>query len=97
MAENFSADELALYEREGYLLVRNLFSSDEMQTLLDFARADQQLAAGAYERRDGSGGRSKLALWNQAGDDLYGLFARSPRIVDRMRSYKARSTTGTPR
>lgn len=84
MGAIFSTDELAQYAREGYLMVRGLFDHNEMRTLLDFARADENLAAGAYERRDGAGGHSKLALWNQAGDDLYGLFARSPRIVDRM-------------
>ena len=27
---------------------------------------------------------TKLTLWNHAGDDLYSMFSRSPRIVDRM-------------
>ena len=31
-----------------------------------------------------TGNETKLALWNHAGDDLYSMFARSPRIVDRM-------------
>ena len=31
-----------------------------------------------------TGHETKLALWNHAGDDLYSMFARSPRIVDRM-------------
>lgn len=82
--QRFTPEELQQYEREGYLLVRRLFDADEMRILLDHARADMQLAESAYERRDGSGGRSKLALWNDAGDDLYGMFSRSRRIVDRM-------------
>ncbi|MBX3415444.1 MAG: phytanoyl-CoA dioxygenase family protein [Pirellulales bacterium] len=81
---HFTAAELDLYEREGYLLVPHLFAADEMATLLDYAKNDPALAAGSYARRDAAGGESKLALWNTAGDDLYGLFGRSPRIVDRM-------------
>ncbi len=63
---------------------RRLFDDAEMTKLLDYARDDPALREGAYERLDGSGGRSKLALWNHPGEDLYSMFSRSPRIVDRM-------------
>jgi ectoine hydroxylase-related dioxygenase (phytanoyl-CoA dioxygenase family) len=55
-----------------------------MQKLLAFAKADQALLAGATGRKDATGQITKLTLWNQAGDDLYSMFSRSPRIVDRM-------------
>jgi len=35
-------------------------------------------------RKDAAGLETKIALWNYAGDDLYSMFARSPRIVNRM-------------
>lgn len=80
----FTPEELAAYERDGYFIARRLFDADEMRTLLDFARGDEALAGSAYARKDATGAATKLALWNKAGDDLYSLFARSPRIVDRM-------------
>jgi hypothetical protein len=80
----FTADELTQYERDGYLLIRGLFDAEEMGILLNFAKQDQGLLAGAYGRKDASGQETKLTLWNHAGDDLYGQFSRSPRIVDRM-------------
>jgi hypothetical protein len=83
-ATRFTSDELAAYERDGFFIARGLFDPDEMQTLLAFARGDEALAGSAYARKDAAGGSTKLALWNKAGDDLYSLFARSPRIVDRM-------------
>ena len=49
-----------------------------------YAKNDQALLAGAAGRKDATGQITKLTLWNQAGDDLYGMFSRSPRIVDRM-------------
>jgi len=84
MPDALSSDDLAAYERDGYLLARGLFHSDEMRTLLDYARDDESLKASAYDRKDASGAATRLALWNTAGDNLYGLFSRSPRIVDRM-------------
>src|SRR4051812_44126243 len=80
----FSPAELAEYEREGYLLVPNLFDAEEMKRLLDYGRADPALQQSAYARKDASGAETKLALWNHAGNDFYSMFSRSPRIVGRM-------------
>jgi ectoine hydroxylase len=80
----FDPPELARYQHDGYLLVRSLFDAQEMQILLDYARRDPALAAGAYGRKDATGMETRLALWNEAGDDLYSMFSRSPRVVDRM-------------
>jgi hypothetical protein len=84
MSLNLSAEQIAGYRRDGYILLRRLFDADEMQLLLDYARHDPALQATAYARRDSTGAETKLALWNHAGDDLYSLFARSPRIVGPM-------------
>ena len=80
----FSTGELAEYHANGYLFVRKLFDADEMRILLGYAKNDAALIAGAAGRKDATGQVTKLTLWNQAGDDLYGMFSRSPRIVDRM-------------
>jgi ectoine hydroxylase len=83
-ANCFTADELAQYQRDGYFIVRGLFERDEIEKLLRFAKEDPSFAGSLYGRKDASGNETKLALWNHAGDDLYSMFARSPRIVDRM-------------
>ncbi len=80
----FSPAELASYEADGYLFVPDLFDADEMRILLDYAKSDTALIAGAAGRKDSTGQVTKLTLWNHAGDDLYSMFSRSPRIVDRM-------------
>jgi ectoine hydroxylase len=76
--------DLVTFDRDGYLLVRQLFDAEEMSILLSYARHDPALATGAYARKDAAGNETRLALWNHAGDDLYSMFSRSPRIVDRM-------------
>jgi hypothetical protein len=82
-ANPFSPAEIEQYACDGYLIVRGLFAADEMSTLLDYARRDPALQTSAYDRLDATGARTRLALWNTAGDDLYSLFSRSPRLVDR--------------
>ena len=74
----FSPAELADYERDGYFLARGLFDRSEIQKLLEFAQNDPVFQQTLYGRKDAAGMETKLALWNQAGDDLYSMFARSP-------------------
>lgn len=79
----FTSEDLDRYQSDGYVLRRGLFTPEEMRILLDFARGDESLRASAYDRLDAAGNRTRLALWNEAGESLYGLFSRSPRLVDR--------------
>ena len=79
-----TAADLAAWQRDGYLFVRQLFAPDEMQLLLTYSRGDERLRSDAYGRRDATGQVTKLALYNHAGDDLYSVFAKSRRIVDGM-------------
>ena len=80
----FTSDELATYQRDGFFVVRQLFAKDEIDKLLRFAKEDPSFASSVYGRKDSAGHETKLALWNHAGKDLYSMFARSERVVDRM-------------
>jgi hypothetical protein len=80
----FTADELLVYERDGYVLIKRLFECDEIERLRDSAKKDRALDEQAYGRNDGEGGSVRLSLWNHPGDDLYGMFSRNARIVDRV-------------
>lgn len=84
LSTQFTAQQLAAYREDGFYIARQLFDSEEIGRLLVFAQQDPNFAATVYGRKDSTGKETKLALWNHAGDDLYGLFARSPQIVDRM-------------
>ena len=80
----FNTDQHIAYQRDGYFVARQLFAKDEIDKLLQFAKEDPSFFSGVYGRKDAAGNETKLALWNHAGDDLYSMFARSERIVDRM-------------
>jgi hypothetical protein len=83
-ATHFTPHELSDYERDGFFIVRGLYDRSEIDKLLRFAAEDPSFAGSVYGRKDAAGHETKLALWNHAGDDLYSMFARSPRIVERM-------------
>lgn len=80
----FTPEQLAAYQQDGFFVARKLFDDVEINRLLEFAQEDPNFASSLYGRKDASGFETKLALWNTAGEDLYSMFARSPRIVDRM-------------
>jgi len=73
--------QLEAYQRDGYLILRSLFTRDEITKLRDTARRDRDLDEHVISRADGEGGASRLALWNHPGDDLYGMFARCETMV----------------
>ncbi len=77
-----SPDQLARYERDGYLLVEGLFDAEEIGLLLRSARQDRALDQHSFGKADGEGGRVRLSLWNQPGEGIYGMFARCRRVVD---------------
>src|SRR3982750_1329725 len=80
----FTTEQLAAYERDGYLFVATLFDDEEITLLRDTAKRDRALDREAFGREDGEGGSVRLTLWNHPGDDLYGMFSRNERIVGRV-------------
>ena len=70
------------YEEGGYVVVRNLFDGEEIDLLRRSAKEDRSLDEHAIGRHDGEGGTIRLSLWNHPGEGIYGMFARSRRIVD---------------
>ncbi|HVS97539.1 MAG TPA: phytanoyl-CoA dioxygenase family protein [Puia sp.] len=82
--ENFQLNQqqLADYTRDGYLIVRNFLTSEEITKLHGIATGDATLSKHAFDLNDLTGKKTKLTLWYNPGDDAYGLLTRSKRIVD---------------
>jgi len=72
------------YERDGYVIVRGMFDSEEIDLLHKTALSDRVLNQKSFGRADGEGGTVRLSLWNHPGDNVYGMVARSSRLVDSM-------------
>ena len=80
----FSPSDLSDYKENGFLISRSLFSSEEIDLLGQTARADNAMDKSSSSRDDGEGNAVRLALWNHPGDGIYGMFARSKRLVNRV-------------
>jgi len=72
------------YHRDGNFIVKSLFDSEEVGLLRRTAIEDRQLDQKAIGIADGEGGTVRLTLWNHPGNSIYGMIARSHRIVDAM-------------
>jgi hypothetical protein len=81
---NLSPYQLEQYNEDGYIIIRNLFSSEEISLLSERAHNDNQLDKAASSRDDGKGNAVRLSLWNHPGEGIYGMFARCNKLVDRV-------------
>lgn len=77
-------EQVAVYHKDGSVLVKGMFDSDEIDLLGRSAREDRELDRRSQGREDGEGGSVRLSLWNHPGNGIYGMFARCSRIVDSM-------------
>src|SRR5436190_2142069 len=84
MSYRFTSEQVAAFHRDGYVLVKHLFDADEIRILQTALENDPTVAGEGLQRRDGEGGVTKLRVWNQAGDDPFGLVGRMPRVVGPM-------------
>lgn len=79
-----TSKEKDLFNENGYLLVPGLFSKEEITHLSDKAHSDHHLDKASTSMDDGKGNAVRLSLWNHPGEGIYGMFARSKKLVDRV-------------
>ena len=76
-----SQDEVRQYHEDGFVLVRGMFSAEEIGLLGRAAHEDRIMDQQSSGRADGEGGTVRLSLWNHPTDTIYGAFARCKSIV----------------
>jgi ectoine hydroxylase len=84
MPSLFTPEQRAQYERDGYVIVPSLFDSEEIGLMREAMEQDPALRSSLYDRKDSEGKSTRMATWNHPGDSVYGLAARSHRVVDTM-------------
>ena len=70
------------YERDGFVIARGLFTTDELQPLFDAYRDDSTIAGSLYGMVDKAGAAHPINIWHELGDDIIGVIPRMPRMVD---------------
>jgi hypothetical protein len=76
-----TADQVARYHEDGYVLAPRFFDAEEIGLLRRSAKEDHELDKHSFGRADGEGGVVRLSLWNHPGDGIYGMYARCERLV----------------
>jgi ectoine hydroxylase-related dioxygenase (phytanoyl-CoA dioxygenase family) len=80
-----TSQQVAEFQRQGFLVVNPLLDAAEVELLRNIAKADHELCSRAASRADGEGGAVKLTVSNDLPDDtIYGAIVRSRRIVKSM-------------
>lgn len=81
-AQILTHEQINDFHRDGYVIARGFYSEQEIERLQQRAFNDDSLNERAWHKKDATGTVSKVCLWQDAGDDLYGMFARGQRMVD---------------
>ncbi|TXK31114.1 phytanoyl-CoA dioxygenase family protein [Pontibacter qinzhouensis] len=82
ISTNLTPAQKAQYDQDGYLIIKNFLSEEEVALLYGLAVEDAQLRKNAFEFKDQSGKHTRLTLWFTPGDDTFGLLTRSQKIVN---------------
>ena len=82
MTSRMSPADLAAYERDGLFIVRGMFDAEETELLRRAMEQDPEISGHLIDRLDGEGGNTRIALWNRAGDSVYGMAARAEKMAN---------------
>ena len=77
-----TSQNIADYERDGYVIIKNFLQTEEVDKLYKIATGDDTLQKHAFDLNDQSGKKTKLTLWYTPGNDAYGLLTKSKRMVE---------------
>ncbi len=73
-------EQIQAYDRDGYVLVPDLFSPKEVEILIENINAPR-IAGNQFAAKDTAGLESKLSLWADVPNDAFGMVSTSPRVV----------------
>jgi len=79
--KKLTADQIAVYHDQGYLVVKNFCSKAEIDKLYGTAVNDNAMLNNALDLNDQSGKKTKLSLWFTPGNDVFGYLTRSEKMI----------------
>jgi len=84
MASVLNKLETDNFHKNGYVIVKDFFNKKETQLLQNASIQDPAIREHLYDRKDSEGLSTKMMAWNHHDDSIYGVTARSEKIVDTM-------------
>jgi ectoine hydroxylase-related dioxygenase (phytanoyl-CoA dioxygenase family) len=79
--KRFNSGQIADYRRDGYVLVSNFCSQQEVDKLYQTALQDDAMRKNALDLNDLIGKKTRLSLWFTPGSDVFGYLTRSEKMV----------------
>ncbi len=80
----FTQDQINSYHKEGYVIIKNFCSKEEVDKMYGIAIQDDAMAKNALDLNDQTGKKTRLSLWFTPGNDIFGYLTRSKRIINRV-------------
>ena len=84
MASVLNKLETDNFHKNGYVIVKDFFNKKETQLLQNASIQDPAIREHLYDRKDSEGLSTKMMAWNHPDYSIYGVTARSEKIVDTM-------------
>ncbi len=82
MNPKLTPEQISAFHRDGFVVAKGFFDTEEMRLLRSYAKSDQEMQAAAFSRADTQGGSARMMLWNEAGNDPYSIVSRTTKLVD---------------
>lgn len=82
MASLLSAEQIKAYHKDGFIILKNFCSQQEVDKMYATALQDKAMANNALDLNDQSGKKTRLSLWFTPGNDVFGYLTRSEKMVD---------------
>ena len=80
----FTSAQIEQYNKDGYIIIKNFCSKEEVAKMYGIAVQDDAMAKNALDLNDQTGKKTKLSLWFTPGNDIFGYLTRSERMVNRV-------------
>lgn len=74
--------QIAAYHKDGYIILKNFCSKQEVDKMYTMALEDKAMANNALDLNDQAGKKTRLSLWFTPGNDVFGYLTRSEKMVD---------------
>lgn len=76
-----SADEIAAYHRDGFVLLPGFLAADEIEPLRRACLADPTIGGNLVAVADSRGNAQEVVSWTELSDDMVGVIPRLARVV----------------
>lgn len=82
MALRLTPQQVAAYHEDGYIVVKDFCSAEEINKLYATALADSAMKEHALDLNDQTGKKTRLSLWFTPGNDVFSYLTRSEKMVN---------------